>query len=65
MNVSLPLELAQAVNERARNSHVPPEELVREAIAWYLRLDESLVDDLRAWQEVRDEAFDLTENGPP
>jgi hypothetical protein len=58
MNVTFPPVLADALARRAQQRQVPAEDLVREAVAWYLGLDESLLDELRAWQEVRDEALD-------
>ena len=39
------------------------EELVRDALRWYLQITPELWDELDAWQEVRDEALDLTEGG--
>lgn len=65
MNVTLPPELVEALSQRAREQQVGVEDLVREAVAWYLGLDAALADELRAWQEVRDEALDLVDRDAP
>ena len=61
MNVTLPSELADALSARAEQRQIPLEDLIREAIAWYLSLDESLIDELAAWQEIHEEARELIE----
>ena len=61
MNVTLSTELADALNKRAQQRQVAIEELLREAVTWYLHIEEPLLDELRAWQEVREEALDLVE----
>ena len=61
MNVTLPPGLTDALTRRAQQRQVAVEDLVREAVAWYLGLDEALIDELHAWQEVRDEALDLAD----
>jgi hypothetical protein len=38
--------------------------LVGEALHWYLQLEPQLLDELDAWQAVRDEAFDIVEEPP-
>ena len=62
MSTSLPPELQQAVTARAAELHVSPEELVRDALRWYLQLDPEFVDELAAWQEVRDDALQRVED---
>ena len=64
MTVAIPPELEQALAARAAQLRVSPEQLVREALSWYLQTDEALRDELSAWQEVRDEALDVIEDGP-
>jgi hypothetical protein len=64
MNVTIPREFVDALNQRAHQRHVPVEELVRQAVAWYLQLNEELLDELSAWQDVRDEALGLIEGDP-
>jgi predicted transcriptional regulator len=64
MTVAIPPELEQALAARAAQLRISPEQLVREALSWYLQPDESLRDELSAWQEVRDEALDVTEDSP-
>jgi hypothetical protein len=60
MTVPIPTELEQAVIERARLRQQSVEELVRDALESYLRMESD--DELNAWQEVRDEALRLVED---
>lgn len=62
VNLSPPLE--QALRLRAAQRRVSLEDLVNEALSWYLQLDPTTLDELAAWQEVRDEAFQLIEDPP-
>ncbi len=64
MTVSIPADLQQALAARAAQRQMAPEDLVREALVWYLQIDTALLDELSAWQDVRDEALDIVE-GPP
>jgi hypothetical protein len=64
MTLAIPPELQQALTSRAAERQIAPEELVREALAWYLQIDAELLDELSAWQEVRDEARELVEEPP-
>ena len=63
MSVAIPSELECEVIERARLRHVGVEDIVREALDWYLRIEAATLDELAAWQDVRDEALSLVE-GP-
>lgn len=63
MSVAIPSELEFEVVERARQRHVDVEDIVREALDWYLRVGAATFDELTAWQDVRDEALQLVE-GP-
>lgn len=61
MTVTIPEDLAGPLHRRAELQNRTMEDLVREALDWYLRIDPQLFDDMSAWQEVRDEALDLVE----
>ena len=63
MTVSVPADLEKALADIARERQRPAEELVRDALRWYLQITPELWDELDAWQEVRDEALDLAEGG--
>jgi predicted transcriptional regulator len=64
MTVKIPINLEKALSARAKERQISLEELVREALFWYLQLEESTIDELNAWQEVRDEALRLVEDPP-
>ncbi len=61
MTISIPAELEKALLNRAQERQISLDELIREALDWYLQLDPALQDELEAWQEVRDEALGLAE----
>jgi hypothetical protein len=61
MTIAIPAEIERALGEKASERHVSVEELVSDALRWYLQLDSGLTDELAAWQEVRDEALKTTE----
>ncbi|MBI4601433.1 MAG: hypothetical protein HY721_05655 [Planctomycetes bacterium] len=61
MSVTIPPELEKAVKARADQRRMTVEDLVHEALSWYLGTDWELVDELCAWQEVRDEARRIVE----
>lgn len=65
MTIELPAMLESALAERARQRQVPVADLLQQAVSWYLQLDEELIDELEAWQEVRDEALELAEGKAP
>jgi predicted transcriptional regulator len=65
MTISIPPELEQALAHRAEQRHITVDELIREALDWYLNVDSGLLDELEAWQEVRDEALRLVEEETP
>jgi hypothetical protein len=65
MTVTIPHDLEQAVLLRARERCIDPDELVREALTWYVQMDADVADELTAWQEVRDEALRLVEESEP
>jgi predicted transcriptional regulator len=64
MTVTLPPELEKAIEQTAADHRVSVEVVVREALEWYLRLDAELLDELAAWQEIRDEASAIVEATP-
>ena len=61
MTVTIPQELENAVQRCAEKRQLPVEHLVQEALQWYLRIDPELLDEVAAWQDVRDEALDIVE----
>lgn len=62
--IRLPDQLEQELRTRAAERQTTVEELVRRAVDWYVRFDPLLLDELDAWQDVRDEAWEIIE-GPP
>ena len=65
MTLTIPTELEQAVAQRAAQRQVSVEEIVREALSWYLRADIELLDELDAWQQIRDEALQSVDPPTP
>jgi len=63
MTITIPDELEAAVQRSAEKRQMPVENLVQEALEWYLQIDPVLLDEVTAWQEVRDEAFQIVEDG--
>ena len=63
--VPVPSDLEQALSQCAARRRVAVDEIVHEALSWYLQISDDLWDELTAWQEVRDEAFDLVKEPPP
>ncbi len=64
MTVPIPVDLEDALRERAQRLQVSLDDVVREALRWYLQMDAATLDELTAWQEVRDEALRLVEERP-
>ncbi len=64
MTITLPPELEHTLLDRAQQRQVPVEELVREALSWYVQFEPATIDELAAWQEIRDEALALVEEPP-
>ncbi|MGH7201302.1 MAG: hypothetical protein ACREJB_11905 [Planctomycetaceae bacterium] len=62
MSVTVPQELEDQVREQAARRQVPVEQVLRDALNWYFKMDPDLLDELAAWEEIRDEAFDLIED---
>ena len=62
MTVTIPKELEEELRAQAVQRDTSVEDLVREALRWYLRMDTELLDELAAWQEVRDEALHIVED---
>ncbi|MCI0358779.1 MAG: hypothetical protein L0211_09885 [Planctomycetaceae bacterium] len=63
MTLAIPTDLEQKLVDRARQRNVSVETLVGEALQWYLRLEPGLIDELEAWQDVREEALSIVEEG--
>lgn len=61
MTIAIPAEIERALGEKASERHVTIEELVADALRWYLQIESGLGDELAAWQEVRDEALKTIE----
>lgn len=57
MTLSIPTELEQKLRARASQRQMTIEELVHEALTWYTSFEAATLDELAAWQEVRDEAL--------
>jgi hypothetical protein len=57
MTVTIPADLEKAVAERAEHDRITVDEFVREALVGRLRLDPELLDELKAWEEISDEAL--------
>jgi hypothetical protein len=64
MTVPIPPELEQELLRRAQQSRMKVEEVVKAALHLYFHTDPSLLDELDAWQEIRDEALGLVEDSP-
>ena len=58
MTIALPADIEEVLGAKAAERHISVEELVCDALRWYLRVESGLADELTAWQEVRDEALD-------
>jgi predicted transcriptional regulator len=65
VTVTIPRELETAVQRNAQQRQRSVENVVQEALEWYLRMDTEFLDELAAWQEVRDEAVQVVEGTPP
>ncbi len=57
MTVTVPVELEDKLRSTARQRRTSVDELVRQALEWYLGAEPELLDELDAWQQVRDEAW--------
>ena len=65
MTCSIPDNIEQRLAARAAKRQTTVDQLVLEALSWYLHVDEDTLDELGAWQEIRDEAADLIEGQAP
>ncbi len=61
MPITIPFDLEFDVTERARRRCVKVEDIVREALDWNLRVDAATLDELEAWQDIRDGALELVD----
>jgi len=64
MTVTVPVELEHRLRSTAQQRQTSVDELVRHALEWYLVIEPELMDELDAWQEVRDEARLAVEESP-
>lgn len=64
MTITIPADIERQLAARAERERTNIETVVHQALAWYLQTDPDIVDELEAWQEVRDEALKLVEDGP-
>ncbi len=64
MTVTVPVELEHKLQSTAQQRQTSVDELVRQALEWYLGIEPELTDELDAWQQVRDEAWLAAEELP-
>jgi hypothetical protein len=62
---SIPRDIEQRLAARAAKRQTTVDQLVLEALNWYLHVEEDTLDELAAWQEIRDEAANLIEDQAP
>ena len=65
MTLTIPPDIEQKLAKRAVQRNMSVEAILREAIDWYLQMDPAAIDELTAWQEIRDEALELVEGVHP
>ena len=65
MTLTIPADIEQKLAKRAVQRNMSVEAILREAIDWYLQMDPAAIDELTAWQEIRDEALELVEGVHP
>jgi hypothetical protein len=58
----IPQEIERQLRERAASRQTTVQQLVEEALSWYLNVEEELLDELGAWHAARDEAARLVED---
>jgi hypothetical protein len=64
MTITLNSELEQGLSDRAKELGLPPEELVRRAVAWFVQIDPALQVELQEWQQRTWNAWDMVEESP-
>ena len=64
MTVTVPVELEDRLRSTALQRRTSADELVRQALEWYLGTEPELMDELDAWQQIRDEAWVAVEELP-
>jgi hypothetical protein len=52
MAITLTEELERDVLQRANLLGLPPDELVRRAMAWFFQMEPDLAEELREWQQM-------------
>ena len=64
MTVTVPVELEDKLRSTALQRRTSADQLVRQALEWYLGTEPELMDELDAWQQIRDEAWVAVEELP-
>ena len=59
MTVAIPPDIEAAIRTRAEQRRTSMDEIIREALAWYISMPAEALDELSAWQEIRDEAVEM------
>ena len=62
MTITLSPTMEQTLKERADRLQVPIDEVVEQALSWYMAADPELMAELRAWEEVGLEAIAMVED---
>ena len=60
MTLTVPPALADALTSCAASRNISFDEVVHEALAWYVQIGPELLDELTAWREIHDEALQIT-----
>ena len=61
MTITLTDDLERQVTERAEQLGIPPDEVVRRAVAWYVQADPDLWAELKEWQAATWRAWGAVE----
>jgi hypothetical protein len=61
----IPEDIERQLSARAAVRQTTVDQLVVEALSWYLSADDELLEELAAWQRGRDEAASLVEGQDP
>ncbi len=62
MTISILPALEQILNDRAAQLHITVDNLVNQALSYYLQSDPELEAELAGWQEISEEALRLVED---
>lgn len=61
MNVNIPDDLIEAIAAVAKRNRISPEEVVQQALCWFVKEDEQFWNDYRAGERGSDEALALVD----